>query len=177
MLKLYKKEGATFRYWEAWVSEAGLFVHWGTVGEMGEHQTTPLVPDEDPDMTIAQLAEPLVDEGFDEPDPDTLTPLVLQYPLQGKGTGHDFEKRNAVEELLTEHLGWTGNGEVEGAETQPGRMNIFFRVLDPEVAVRTLTETLEDEELLEGAIVAVVREDEAPHVLWPQGGDSGTFRV
>ncbi|WP_224246273.1 hypothetical protein [Hyalangium gracile] len=176
MLRLYKKEGDTLRYWEAWVDEAGLSVHWGAVGEMGEHKTTPVPPDEDPDMAIAQAAEPLVDQGYDEPEPDSLIPLVVQYTLEGKGTGHDFEKRNAVEELLTDILGWTGNGEVEGAETQAGRMNIFCRVMDPQVAMRTLVEALEEEGYLEGAVMALVPEGQEPRVLWPQGG-AGTFRL
>jgi hypothetical protein len=176
VLRLYKKEGDTLRYWEAWIGEDGLSVHSGVVGEMGEHKTTPLPPDEDPDMAIAQAAEPLVDQGYDEPDPDSLVPLVIQYPLKDKGTGHDFEKRNAVEELLTDILGWTGNGEVEGGETQPGRMNVFCRVMDPQVAVRTLLEALDEEEFLEGAILALVPEGEAPRVLWPQDW-SGAFLV
>ncbi|HYI01489.1 hypothetical protein [Hyalangium sp.] len=176
MLRLYKKEGDTLRYWEAWVGDDGLSVHRGVVGEMGEHQTTPVPPEEDPDMVLAGAAEPLVDEGYDEPDPDSMAPLVVQYPLQGKGSGHDFEKRNAVEELLTDILGWTGNGEVEGGETQPGRMDIFCRVMDPQIAVRTLVEALEEEGYLEGAVLALVPEGEAPRVLWPEGG-SATFRV
>ncbi len=176
MLRLYKKEGDTLRYWEAWVDEGGLSVHSGIVGEMGEHQTIPVPPDEDPDMAIAQAAEPLVDQGYDEPDPDTLVPLVVQYPVQGKGSGHDFEKRNAVEELLTDILGWTGNGEVEGGESKEGRMNIFCRVMDPAIAVRTLLEALEEEGYLEGAILALAPEEAEPQVLWPQGW-TGTFRV
>lgn len=176
MLRLYKKEGDTLRYWEAWVDEGGLSVHWGPVGEMGEHKTTPVPADEDPDMAIAQAAEPLVDQGYDEPDPDSMAPLVIQYALTGKGTGHDFEKRNAVEELLTDILGWTGNGEVEGGETQEGRMNVFCRVMDPQVAVRTLIEALDEEEFLEGAVIALAPEGEQPQVLWPQDW-SGTFRV
>ncbi|WP_224368385.1 hypothetical protein [Hyalangium versicolor] len=176
MLRLYKKEGDTLRYWEAWVDEAGLSVHSGVVGEMGEHRTSPVPPDEDPDMALAQAAEPLVDQGYDEPEPDSLLPLVVQYPIAGKGSGHDFEKRNAVEELLTDILGWTGNGEVEGGENQVGRMNIFCRVMDSQVAVRTLLEALEEEGYLEGAIIALVHEGAEPEVLWPQEG-SAAFRV
>ncbi|MGZ3458651.1 MAG: hypothetical protein ACXU86_09110 [Archangium sp.] len=176
MLKLYKKEGDTLRYWEAWVHEDTLTVHWGVVGEMGEEKEQPVPADEDPDMAIAQAAEPLVDQGYDEPDPEALVPLVVQYPLQGKGTGHDFEKRHAVEELLTDVLGWTGNGEVEGGETQPGRMNVYCRVMDADIALRTLSEALDEEDLLEGALIALLREGEAPRVLWPQG-HSGPFRL
>jgi len=176
VLRLYKKEGDILRYWEAWVHEETLTVHWGTVGEMGEQRETPLPTGEDPDMAIAQAAEPLVDQGYDEPDPDAMTPLVVQYALRGKGTGHDFEKRHAVEEALTDALGWTGNGEVEGGETRPGRMNIFCRVMDPEVALRTITEALDAEDLLEGASIALVREGEEPRVLWPEG-HSRPFRV
>jgi hypothetical protein len=176
VLRLYKKEGDTLRYWEAWVDDNGLSVHRGTVGEMGEHQTAPIPPEEDPDLALAEAAGPLVDEGYDEPDPDSLVPLVVQYPLQGKGSGHDFEKRNAVEELLTDILGWTGNGEVEGGETQPGQMNVFCRVMDPQIALRTLLEALEEEGYLEGAILALVPEGKEPQVLWPQGFE-GTFSV
>ena len=176
MLKLYKKEGDTLRYWVAWVHERKLTVHSGIVGESGEEKTTPVPEDEDPDMVIAQAAESLVDAGYDEPDPDALVPLVVQYPLQGKGTGQDFEKRHAVEELLTNVLGWSGNGEVEGGESQPGRMNVFCHVMDAEIAARTLVEVLDDEDLLEGALIAIVREGEEPQVLWPQDYP-GPFRV
>ena len=41
MLRLYKKEGDTLRYWEAWVDDRGLSVHCGIVGEMGRAQTAP----------------------------------------------------------------------------------------------------------------------------------------
>jgi hypothetical protein len=176
VLRLYKKEGDTLRYWEAWVHDDTLTVHQGAVGEMGEQKDTPAPADEDPDMVIAQAAEPLVDQGYDEPDPEAMVPLVVQYALQGKGSGQDFQKRHSVEEVLTDALGWTGNGEVEGGETQPGRMNVFCRVMDPDIAVRTLLEVLDDEELLEGAIIALVREGEEPQVLWPQD-HSGPFRV
>jgi hypothetical protein len=176
VLKLYKKEGDTLRYWVAWVHEGKLTVHSGIVGESGEEKETPVPADEDPDMAIAQAAEPLVDAGYDEPYPENLVPLVVQYALKGKGSGHDFEKRHSVEELLTNVLGWTGNGEVEGGETQPGRMNVFCHVMEPEVAVRTLVEALDEDDLLEGAVIAVVPEGEEPRVLWPQG-HPGPFRV
>ncbi|HZI07682.1 MAG TPA: hypothetical protein VEZ71_26935, partial [Archangium sp.] len=65
MLRLYKKEGDTLRYWEAWVHEDTLTVHLGVVGEMGEQRDTPVPADEDPDMVVAQAAEPLVDQGYD----------------------------------------------------------------------------------------------------------------
>lgn len=176
MLRLYKKEGSALRYWEAWVHETEFTVHWGTVGEMGESRTQPLPSDEDPDMVVASEAADWVDQGYDEPDPDSMVPLIIQYPIEGKGTGHDFEKRNAVEDLCTDILGWTGNGEVEHSETQPGRMNVYLRVMDPEVAVRTLVDALDEDDLLEGAILAIAHEEEPAKVLWPQG-HPGLFQV
>jgi hypothetical protein len=176
VLKLYKREGDTLRYWEAWVHEGTLTVHQGVVGETGTETQTPVPDDEDPDMAIAQAAESLVDAGYDEPDIDIMTPLVIQYPLQGKGTGQDFEKRHAVEELLTDVLGWTGNGEVEGGETQAGRMNVFCRVMDAQTAVHTIAEALDEEDLVEGALIALVPDSGEPRVLWPPN-HSGGFRV
>ncbi|WP_338023467.1 hypothetical protein [Archangium primigenium] len=168
VLRLYKKEGDTLRYWEAWVHERSITVHWGTVGQTGEEKVVPVPADEeDPDMAVAQLAEPLVDQGYEDPDLEEMHPLVLQYALKGKGTGQDFEKRHEVESLLNDTLGWTGNGEVEGAESQPGRMNVYFRVMDVDIAVRTLRESLEEEGLLEGGVFALVPEEGEPRVLWP----------
>jgi len=168
VLRLYKKEGDTLRYWEAWVHEQSITLHWGVVGETGEEKVLPLPADEeDPDMAIAQVAGPLVDEGYEDPDIEEMTPLVIQYALKGKGSGQDFEKRHNVEAVINDTLGWTGNGEVEGAESQPGRMNVYFRVMDVDVAVRTLREALESEELLEGAVIAVAPDEGEPRVLWP----------
>jgi hypothetical protein len=167
VLRLYKKEGDTLRYWEAWVYEESVTVHWGIVGQTGEEKVLPLPADEDPDMVIAQAAEPLVDEGYDEPEPDIMAPLVIQYALQGKGTGQDFEKRQLIESIISDTLGWTGNGEVEGAESHLGRMNIYFRVMDADIALSTLREALESEEVLAGALIAAIPEDGEPRVLWP----------
>jgi predicted DNA-binding WGR domain protein len=167
VLRLYKKEGDTLRYWEAWVHEDSVTVHWGIVGQTGEEKVLPLPADEDPDMVVAQQAEPLVDAGYDEPEIDSMAPLVVQYALQGKGSGQDFEKRHTVESVISDTLGWTGNGEVEGAESQPGRMNIYFRVMDVDIALSTLREALESEEMLEGATFATAPEEGEPRVLWP----------
>jgi hypothetical protein len=167
VLKLYKKEGDTLRYWEAWEHDGELTVHWGVVGEMGEHKKLPIPPDEDVDMLVAQEAESLVDAGYDEPEPDAQATLIIEYPVQGKGTGHDFEKRKAVEELLSDMLGWTGNGEVEGGETTPGRMRVYCLVMDTDIAVRTVVEALDEEDLLEGALVLVARGDEEPRQVAP----------
>lgn len=167
MLKLYKKEGDSLRYWEAWVHEGTLTVHWGIVGQTGEQRDSPVPPDEDPDMAIAEAAGPLVDQGYDEPEPDALLALLVEYPIQGRGTGHDVEKRMAVEELLTDALGWTGNGEVEGGELREQRLRVYCRVMDADAGVRTVVEALDSEDLLEGATVLLARGDEAPRAVWP----------
>lgn len=167
VLKLYKKEGDSLRYWEAWVHEGVLTVHQGQVGQVGEERQQPVPADEDPDMAIAEAAGPLVDEGYDEPDPDAMHTLLVQYVVEGKGSGHDLEKRVAVEELLTDALGWTGNGEVEGGELREQRLSVHCRVMDPDAGVRTVVEALDSEDLLEGASVLVASGDEEPKAVWP----------
>jgi predicted DNA-binding WGR domain protein len=176
VLKLYKKEGDALHYWEAWVHEGELTVHWGKVGEQGQTRTQPLPPDEeDPDLLLASEAADLVDQGYEEPEPDVFVPLVLQYPLEGTGSAQDLALRDAVDELCTDILGWTGNGEVEGGEMKLGRMNLYLLVMDADVAVRRLVEALDEEDMLEGAVFAVVPENGTPRVLWPQG-HTGTFQ-
>ncbi|WP_141588172.1 MULTISPECIES: hypothetical protein [unclassified Myxococcus] len=167
VLKLYKKEGNRLRYWEAWVHDGALTVHQGLVGETGEDHQLPLPPDEDPDMVIAEAAGPLVDQGYDEPEPTAMMTLIVQYAVEGKGTGHDVEKRVAVEELLTDALGWTGNGEVEGGELQAQQLRVYCRVMDADAGVRTAVEALDSEDLLEGATLLIARDDEEPRAVWP----------
>jgi len=167
VLKLYKKEGDTLHYWEAWVHEGRLTVHHGIVGQVGEEREQPVPPDEDPDMAIAEAAGPLVDQGYDEPDPDAMVTLIVQYPVEGQGSGHDLEKRVAVEELLTDALGWTGNGEVEGGELREQRLRVHCRVMDPDAGVRTAVQALDSEDLLEDATVLLAQGDEEPRAVWP----------
>ena len=167
MLKLYKKEDDGLHYWEAWVHEGVLTVHRGRVGQVGEELQQPVPPDEDPDMAIAEAAGPLVDAGYDEPEPDAMHTLIVQYDVQGKGSGHDLEKRVAVEELLTDALGWTGNGEVEGGELKEQRLRVHCLVMDPDAGVRNVVEALESEDLLEGASILLAHGDEEPKAVWP----------
>ncbi|MCE9670962.1 hypothetical protein LY474_24440 [Myxococcus stipitatus] len=174
MLKLYKKEGGSLRYWEAWVHERVLTLHWGTVGEVGEQKELPLPPEEeDPELALAEAAGPFVEEGYDEPDPDAMHSLVVQYAVQGQGTGHDLEKRVAVEELLTDALGWTGNGEVEGGELRDGLLRVHCRVMDVDAAVRAVEVALDSEDLIDGATAWVARDDEAPRLVWTAPGPRG----
>ncbi len=168
LLKLYKKEGDRLRYWEAWVHEGVLTTHWGFVGEVGEQKDVPLPPEEDPDFAIADVAGPLIEEGYDEVEPDSLSTLIVQYPIEGKGTGHDVEKRVAVEELLTDALGWTGNGEVEGGELREGHLRVYCLVMDEKAGVYTVLEALDSEDLADDVSVLVARGDEEPRVAWPQ---------
>lgn len=167
MLKLYKKEGDSLRYWEVWVHEGVLTTHWGTVGEVGEQKEAPLPPDEDPDFAIADAAGPLIEDGYDEPELEAMATLLVQYPIEGKGTGHDVEKRVAVEELLTDALGWTGNGDVEGGELRDGHLRVYCQVMHTEAAVRGIVTALESEDLLDGASVLLAEGDAEPRLLWP----------
>jgi len=42
--------------------------------------------------------------------------------------------------------------------------------------VRTLVEALDEDDLLEGAVIAIAREEEPAKVLWPEGYQ-GLFQV
>nr|WP_217439525.1 hypothetical protein [Myxococcus sp. CA056] len=167
VLKLYKKEGDSLRFWEVWVHEGVVTTHWGTVGEVGEQKDTPLPPEEDPDFAIADAAGPLIEQDYDEPELDAMATLIVQYPIEGKGTGHDVEKRVAVEELLTDALGWTGNGEVEGGELRDGFLRVHCQVMHADAAVRTVLQALDSEDMVDDVSVLVAKGDEEPRVIWP----------
>lgn len=84
-------------------------------------------------------------------------------------------------DLMNECLGWTGNGHCDGGDIGSGTINIFSYVIDPEIAAKTTIECLREENLLEGAIIAIreniEQEVEEYLVRWPESFKGEFFPV
>lgn len=167
MIKLYKKENGGFRYREAWEHEGEVTVHWGELGTQGETRTVAVQAGQSAKEAIDnELAQARAD-GFAEIDSDDHIEFIVQYGVEGHGTEEDLEKRYAVEDLLNGALGWTGNGHCDGGQMGSGSMEVFSYVIDPHIACKTTVESLRENSLLEGALIAY-EEDEEYKVLYPE---------
>lgn len=169
MLKLYKTLPDGIHYWEIWDNDDNTFtIHQGKLGDVGEtevyHPKGKGLPF---DVLYAQHISKQQEMGYEEID--NPTELIFQYTYQ---TNEDptqlLEKRQYVESLLSDCLGWTGNGHCDGGDIGSGSMNIFCYVVDKDIALASTLEILEEEELLENLIVAYENEDTEEYItLYP----------
>jgi len=163
MIKLYKADDRV-RYWEAWATQGEVTIHWGVLGETGETRKTPLSSGDNPDTIIGREAKKPKKEGFKRIPNSKLQRLVIQYRVDGMGELGDLDKRDKVEHLMNECLGWKGLGFCDGCDIGSGTMNVFCFVVDARTAVPHVIGELKDHGLIEGAVVAI---GGRPKVVWP----------
>jgi hypothetical protein len=134
MNKLYKRENGSLLYQEAWVDAGQLHHHHGVVGQRGEHTTRPLRLLERQKAAIDAILEPARAQGYAPLPLDEHATLVVEYVIDGFGSGADLDKRHALEEQLNEILGWTGLGHCDGGSIGSGTMEVFCPVVDYDIA-------------------------------------------
>lgn len=144
MLKLYKRVDGKLRYHEAWAEpENGVLVeHWGVVGETGDTKNHPLAPDADEDDAITAALSEAVKGGFAPFDDDDMRILLVEYAVEGMGTKQDVQKRQDLEDVLNESLGWTGLGYCDGGSIGSGTMEACCFVVDFDIARDVLSREL-----------------------------------
>ena len=167
-IKLYKKDQESIRYYEAWDHEGEVTIHWGELGTQGETKTVPIRFWQSPEKVINKELTKARSDGFEEIDIDDHIEFVVQYKVDGHGSQNDLEKRYAVEGILNESLGWTGNGHCDGGQMGSGSMEIFSYVIDPQIACKRVVRDLQNQGMLEGALIAYEGDDEHYEVLYPE---------
>jgi hypothetical protein len=166
LIKFYRKDADGVRYWEAWDDNDKLVIHSGKLGDQGETQERPLPPLTPLDQAIQADLNQIRLEGYIELSTDDHFQLVVQYRLGSWGESGDLEKRHDVEERLNQCLGWTGNGHCDGGDIGSGTINAYCFVVDPYLARDVIVEDLRRNNFLEGAVIAIDRQD-AFEVIWP----------
>jgi hypothetical protein len=176
MIKLYKREEAKIRYWEAWDAGREITIHWGDVGETGETRLVRRSRGESAEDVFSRESAQPRNEGFSEIPLEEHATIVVQYKVGGWGSEEDLSKRFEVEAILNESLGWTGNGHCDGGDIGSGTINAFSLVVEPHLAKDAIVDALSEKGLLEGAVVAFHRGEEDFTVLWPENF-SGKFSI
>lgn len=167
MIKLIKTTPNNLYYWEVWQNNTSLIIHEGTVGSVGQQSQINVQIDQQ-SRKMSDLARQVITKGYKIVSIDDLTDVVIQYQIDGFGAEHDLNERVQIQNLVDQCLGWTGNGHCDGGDIGSGTMNIFCYVIAVEKAIATVKEELEKHSYLNGAVIAIEKEDEYLAV-YPQG--------
>lgn len=158
MVKLYKTINGHIHYFEVWTNEDdSLTVHEGEVGDIGE---TKEINDGIPALiTIAKLTEEKKRLGYEESIHHI--EILIQYPTNIGNTKNKSTqaKRDKIEYILNNSLGWTGNGHCESCDIDEQQKIIAVcYVIDKDIAIDTIIEDLDVENLSEGLHIAYADE-------------------
>jgi hypothetical protein len=167
MIKLYKFENDTVYYWEAWETDEEIVFHEGELGDFGDTQSISRNLVESARKYIDNEAKSYIAKGYRALADGEEYTLVVQYQVDGWGSAEDLAKRQQIEQLLNEVLGWTGNGHCDGGDIGSGTMNVSSLVVAPYLASHTIIDMLRENGLLEGAVIAIELEDSF-EVLHPE---------
>lgn len=173
MIKLIKKVDDELVYWEAWKDDKTVTVHFGVVGDIGGTEELKLKLFENAQKTIEKLAEEKLDEGYEHLDEEELIELVVQYRYEENQKEEAHERRQLVEKLMNDCLGWTGNGSSDGRDIGSGSTNVFNYVIDVQRALKTTIEELSNNnnQLLDHVKIAFLDEDKEYVSLYPKDTD------
>lgn len=168
MIKLYKESNNTIHYFEIWINEdKTLTIHQGKLGEVGETENLDTKNKDLPtDVLLAKYISDKKEIGYKELN--DLTEFIVQYSYEEDCDQAELiEKRDYVESLFNNCLGWTGNGHCDGGDIGAGTMNIFCYVVDKNIAIHTILEVLE-EDLLDNLKIAYADENTEEYIgLYP----------
>jgi len=110
-------------------------------------------------------------DGYKVLDEEELIEFVLQYDYTENQLEEALEKRNQVQEIMDEALGWSGNGHCDDGDIGSGTINIFNFVIDVDKALKTILDELENKQLLDGVKIAYVNDEEDYIQVYPSEGE------
>jgi len=172
LYKLASYQDGQLLYWETWHGDKSLIIHEGIVGHPGKTYERNLFRTKKYESVMKALVKEKQEEGYELVDDDELIGFVVQYPYEEGNEQEALNKRDKVEGILNEHLGWTENGHADGGKIGRGTTNIFCYVLNPEVAVKTVLKKLQEKKQADDVILAYLDKEEDDYVVtYPKGAD------
>lgn len=173
MVKLYKKKNDAIYYFEIWANEDNsITIHKGRLGEIGNIENIlGCNYDQALSFEILQISQKYRVEGYD--DYANLIELIIQYPIKEGQISPDIQQ---VEDNLNNCLGWTGNGHCESCDLFDGIATLYCYVIDKDIAVETIVDSLEEETILSDNLkIAYADENSGEYkLLYP---NEGTFII
>lgn len=141
-------------------SDRRLHIEEGYVGKKPKY-TQYIIFDQFTDQAAAEDVEKqLLSDGFEHFEHDQYHTITIRYDLMtdGFGTEEDLERRYHIEDLLSEKLRSTNNGDCTGGEIGNGEIIIFCDVIDRDAAVKTIQKTLKRSGFIKDAKISLDEE-------------------
>jgi predicted DNA-binding WGR domain protein len=135
---LYKRIDGQLHYHEAWIDGDTVVEHWGRVGEKGSTKEHDLARFRSPENAVAEVLASARSKGYAPIDESDLQSVEIEYTVDGMGNSADLDKRHALEERMSELLGWTGLGDCDGGSIGSGTMEVACFVVDADIAKRVI---------------------------------------
>ncbi|GEC88426.1 hypothetical protein [Brevibacillus brevis] len=159
MIRMLKKNETRWSYWEAWYEETEHLytVHYGNVGEIGDHFAVVAEQIEGrPDEVLQIWAEEMKEQGYQVMKENDFHPMIIRFPHLSES---EIEMRYLIEQLLDECLGKTGNGHSDGGEDSERTLAVICRVIDTKKAAAAVFEAMSSAQLVEGISISIKQED------------------
>lgn len=165
-----KKSSSNTLFWQAWKVNKQIHILSGILGEQGTQEELPLGFFQSSKKVMKTLATEKVQQGYEYVDPGSLIKIAVQYRYEHEDQFEAAEEKSLfVEDLLDEVLHNTGNGELYGSEIGDGAGITFCLVVDLELALKSVLKVLTEQQVLEGAEIAYLNEEESYIGIYPEG--------
>jgi hypothetical protein len=139
-IKLYKKLDSTFLYWETWsLDDKSATIHFGQLGNLGQQLNVGTASNVQLKEKINSAINRKIAEGYAEIPLEKQFTVTITFRLETWGIPADLDRREQIRNILTEHLGWTGNGACNDGDIGSGEMTLYADVIDPYLAVMTIS--------------------------------------
>jgi hypothetical protein len=160
-VKLYKPTNdKVILYWETWnTNDKSAITHFGLLGDKGTIEKVNTFSSKELQDKINSLIDQKIKEGYAEIPIEKLYTVTINFKLKTWGTSKDLDRREFVRNIVTENLGWTGNGRCDDGDIGSGEMTLFADVVDPYIAIRTLTKEFLDKNINDEHIFGIMQGD------------------
>ena len=160
LIRLYKLINDELHYWETWDTEEKLtIIHWGKVGETGQHIELNPKLHTDYKKIIQNEMNQKISEGYCAIEEEKFAVLEIEYTIDDFGSEADLDLRHRLEEQIDEVLGCTGLGFCDGGSIGSGSMEVCCVVVDFEIAKKVIEESLLNTEFSNYSSIINISED------------------
>ncbi len=129
--RIYRREGDTFNFYEAFPRDDQIVEHWGTAGQGGDNRFHPFATPQEAAAIIAGFKIQKWAEGFRPIPQSKQARLIIEYPIsENFADGNELDFRYEAENYLDDLLGRMGLGHCDGGSSGQGTTEICNFVID-----------------------------------------------
>jgi hypothetical protein len=148
-------------YWEVWSEdEKTAMMHWGKLGYNGDKKEVKVSTHKELKQIVNKEINKFIADGYEDVPYEDYYLMVLTFEMESIGKSEDLDRMEDLRGIITETLGWTGNGNCDDGEIQDNKTILYADVLNPDIAVHSIKAAFKKEELTGEFFVTVMQDEE-----------------